>query len=109
MSIRKELDAAASQKTWLQRSAEESLAPNLFMVELRGAPKILKWPPICANCGGGASERIRVRKAFYPVARWGRGYNHVPSYKTVVAEIPFCYACAELHRAEARKVSMFRR
>jgi hypothetical protein len=27
----------------------------------------------------------------------------------VVAEIPFCYACAELHRAEARKRSTFRR
>ena len=50
-----------------------------------------------------------MRKAFYRVARWGRGYNHSPTYNTVVVEIPFCYACAELHRAEARKASRFRR
>jgi hypothetical protein len=106
--MKKVLDAAA-EKTWLQRSAEQSLAPNVFMVELRGAPKTLTWPPICANCGGSASERIRVQKAFYRFARWGRGYNNAPAYKTVTAEIPFCYACAELHRAEARRVSAFRR
>jgi hypothetical protein len=58
--------------------------------------------------GCGASERIRVRKAFYRFARWGRGYN-TAAYKTVTADIPFCYTCAELHRAETAKVSTFRR
>ena len=109
MSMKKVLDVAAAEKTWLQRSAEESLAPNLFMVELRGAPKTLTWPPICANCGAAASERIRVQKAFYRFARWGRAHNNAPAYKTVTAEIPFCYHCAELHYADARKVSTFRR
>ena len=104
MSMKKVLDVAAAEKTWLQRSAEESLVPNVFMVELRGAPKTLTWPPICANCGAGALERIRVHKAFYRFARWGRGSNSAPAYKTVTAEIPFCYPCAELHRAKARKI-----
>lgn len=109
MSKKTALDIADG-KTWLQRSAEASLEPNLYRVELRGAPKTLIWPPICANCGAGASERIRVQKAFYRFARWGRGrYNGSPAYKTVTAEIPFCHPCAELHRAEARQVSVFRR
>lgn len=109
MSIKKTLDSAAAEKTWLQQSAEESLAPNLYTVELRGAPRTLKWPAICVNCGAGAFERIRVRKAFYRFARWGRGYSSAPAYKTVTAEIPLCSPCAELHRVEARKVSTFRR
>jgi len=107
--VKKALDRAAGEKTWLQRSAEESLAPNSFQVELRGAPKTLTWPPICANCGASATERIRVRKAFYRVARWGRGTNTAPAYKTATADIPFCHTCAELHRTEAAKVSVFRR
>jgi len=88
--------------------AEESRAP-VAVVELRGAPRDLVWPPICANCGGAASERIRVRKAFYRRVRWGSGTNHAPAYKTVTADIPFCQECAERHRTEARKVSTFRR
>jgi hypothetical protein len=94
---------------FLQRRAEESLEPNLVTIELRGAPSSLVWPPICANCGGGASERIRIRKAFYRRARWSRATTHAPSYKTVTVDIPFCHDCAERHRAEARTVSTFRR
>jgi len=107
--MKKDLDIAAGDKTGLQRSAEASLAPNNFQVELRGAPRTLNWPRICANCGAAATERIRVRRAFYRFQRWGRGSNSAPGYKTVTADIPFCHACAELHRAEAAKVSTFRR
>jgi hypothetical protein len=72
MSIKKVLDVAAAEKTWLQRSAEESLVPNLFMVELRGAPKTLTWPPICANCGWcpGADPRP---EGVLPIRAVGQG------------------------------------
>jgi hypothetical protein len=102
-------DSAAAEKSWLQRSAEESLTPNPVIVELRGAPKTLVWPPICANCGAGASERIRIHRAFYRRARWGRGGPHAPSYDTVTADLPFCHTCAQRHRTEVRRVSTFRR
>jgi hypothetical protein len=105
----KKLEDAAAGKTWLQRSAEESLTPNPVIVELRGAPGTLMWPPICANCGAGASERIRIQKAFYRQTRWGRGVNHAPAYKTVTVDIPLCRDCAERHRVEAQNVSTFRR
>lgn len=105
----KKLEDAAAEKTWVQRAAEESLTPNLVMVELRGAPHTLAWPPICANCGAGATERIRIQKAFYRQTRWGRGTTHAPAYKTVTVDIPLCRGCAERHRVEARKVSAFRR
>jgi hypothetical protein len=105
----KTLADAAAEKTRVQRNAEESLAPGVAIVELRGKPNNLVWPPICANCGRGSSDRVRVRKAFYRRIRWGSQGTHAPAYNTVTADIPFCHECAERHRADVRKVSTLRR
>ena len=98
----------AADRTWDQQSAEDDLGQYPYRLEVRGAPRSLKWPDLCANCGGGAAERIRVRRAFYRRGRRRRSPGWF-GYTVVAADIPFCGACASRHRDSIPQVSWFRR
>ena len=95
-------------RTWDQRSAESDLADYPYRLEMRGPPRSLTWPDLCANCAGPAAERIRMRRAFYWRGR-GRRSRGWFGYKVVSAHIPFCAACAARHRNTIPRVSWFRR
>jgi hypothetical protein len=74
---------------------------------VRGTPRSLTWPELCAHCGAPAAERIRIRRAFYRRGR--RSYAGPFGYRVVSADVPFCPSCVERHRASASDVSWFRR
>ena len=94
-------------RTRLQMWAESSLAPHPHKLELRGAPRNLSWPRICAHCGELASEQIVVKKAFRPLPRRvGTGGNGLRHYRIGSAAIPFCARCATTHRATVRRPSI---
>jgi hypothetical protein len=97
-----------ADRTWDQKSAEDDLSRYPFRLEVRGAPRSLVWPDICANCGGAATERIRIRRAFYRRGR-GRRYAGWFGYRVVSADVPFCGSCAARHRATVPRVSWLRR
>ena len=63
---------------------------------------------MCANCAAPATERIRVRKAFYRHGR-GRQYPGFLGYRIVSADVPFCGSCAAEHRRILPHVSLLRR
>lgn len=84
-------------RTWAQQAAADDLADYPRRLEVRGRPRSLTWPAVCANCGAHASERIRVRRAFFR-----RAGGRVPEsfgYRVVSADLPFCAACGARHRA----------
>lgn len=90
-----------------QRFAEEDLSRYPYRLEVRGAPRSLTWPDLCANCAGPAAERIRRRRAFYRRGhRKTRGWF---GYKVVSAQVPFCASCAARHRESLPRVSWLRR
>jgi hypothetical protein len=95
-------------RTWDQRAADNDLSSYPYRLEVRGAPRSLTWPDVCANCGGAATERVRVRRAFYRRAR-GRRYSGLLGYRVVSAELPLCGSCAARHRETVPRVSWFRR
>jgi hypothetical protein len=95
-------------RSWDQRSAESDLGSYPCRLEVRGAPRSLTWPDVCANCGGGASEHVRIRRAYYRRAR-GRRYSGVSGYRVVSADLPLCGMCAARHRETVPHVSWFRR
>ena len=89
-----------ADRTRAQMWAESSLAPHDHRLELRGSPRDLSWPRICAHCGEVATERIVVKKAFRPLpSASGRGGNGLRAYRIGSAAIPFCANCAATHRA----------
>src|SRR5215510_1769713 len=95
-------------RTWDQRAAENDLASYPHRLEVRGAPRSLTWPDMCANCGSRATERVRIRRAFYRRAR-GRSYPGFFGYRVVSADMPLCGTCAARHRETVPPVSWFRR
>ena len=81
------------------------LAAHPYRTELCGSPNDLAWPAIWANCGNPASEQIPVRKAFsssVSSSRRSRSHTYSYWYKVYSAPVPFCAACARVHRATAR-------
>jgi len=100
-------DKWRTERTREQRSAEEDLRDYPHRLEVRGTPDSLRWPEICANCAAPASERIRLRKAFYRYAR--RRSVGWFGYKVVSARVPFCGACASRHRETVPRVPWLRR
>ena len=96
-----------TDRTWEQKSADADLGSYPHRLELRGAPRSLKWPHVCAACGGFASGRIRVRRAFYRRAR-GRGSPGWFGYRVVSADVPFCGSCAARHREIVSQVPRLR-
>jgi len=96
-----------AERTWEQESAEDDFSRYPHRLELRGAPQSLTWPDVCAHCGAPATQRIRVRKAFY---RYGRrrsvGWF---GYRVVSARLPFCDSCGARHRETVPRVSWLRR
>jgi hypothetical protein len=71
-------------------------------VELKGSPRTLAFPPICPNCGGAASEQVRIEKVFRRSSgrrRTGGVFGSTSSgYVIVGATVPFCASCAARHR-----------
>lgn len=96
-----------AERTWEQESAEDDFSRYPHRLELRGAPQSLTWPDVCAHCGAPATQRIRVRKAFY---RYGRrrsvGWF---GYRVVSARLPFCDSCGARHRETVPRASWLRR
>jgi hypothetical protein len=95
-------------RSWDQRSAEIDLSSYPYRLEVRGTPRSLTWPDVCVHCAAGATERVRVRRAFYRRAR-GRRYSGLSGYRVVSADLPLCAACAARHRETVPQVSLFRR
>lgn len=95
-------------RTWDQRAADDDLASYPHRVEMRGTPRSLTWPDVCANCGTVAAERICVQRAFYRRRRRGR-YPGFFGYRVVAADVPFCRTCAARHRDAVPQASWFRR
>src|SRR5262245_30817930 len=95
-------------RSWDQQSAETDLSSYPYRLEVRGRPRSLTWPEVCAHCGGGATERVRVRRAFYWRARrrQSRGFF---GYQVVAADLPLCPSCAARHHETVPRVSWFRR
>lgn len=96
-----------AERTWDQESAGLDLSDYAHRLEVRGAPHSLTWPDMCANCAGAATERIRVRRAFFRRGR--RRHYGVFGYKVVSANIPFCGSCAARHRETVSRRSWIRR
>ena len=96
-----------SERTRDQEWADLDVGEYPHRLEVRGAPTSLTWPDLCANCASAASERIRVRRAFF---RRGRRKSYGTfGYKVVSANIPFCGSCAARHRQTVENVSWFKR
>jgi len=95
-------------RTWDQKAAESDLSSYPYRLELRGTPRSLTWPDVCAHCGAHATERVRVRRAFYRRAR-GRRSRGFFGYQVVSADLPLCQSCASHHRQTVPHVSWFRR
>jgi len=95
-------------RTWDQQAAENDLSRYPYRLEVRGAPRSLTWPDVCANCGGRSTAHVRIRRAFYRRAR-GRRYSGVFGYRVVSADVPLCEPCATRHRETVPRVSWFRR
>jgi len=91
-----------------QQAADNDLTAYPHRLEVRGAPRSLTWPDVCANCGGGATERVRKRRAFYRRGR-RRRYAGLLGYRVVSVDVPLCSPCAARHRDTVPKVSWFRR
>lgn len=79
-----------------QEAAAQDVAHLPHRLEVRGRPASLTWPDICANCATPATERIRVRRAWYRRVR-SREYGGL-GYRVVSVRLPFCDACSERHR-----------
>ena len=94
-------------RTWDQRSAGFDLGSYPHKIEVRGRPPSVTWPDVCANCAAGASERIRIRRAFYRRGR--RRYSGFAGYRVVSAHVPFCGSCAARHRQTIPHRSWFQR
>ena len=95
----------ATRDFYFDYQALTSLAPHPHKLELRGAPRNLSWPRICAHCGELASEQIVVKKAFRPLPE-GLVREATGSVTTASAAIPFCARCATTHRATVRRPSI---
>lgn len=98
----------------MQLQATRRLAVHPHRLELRGRPRSLAWPPVCAYCGEQAAERITVRKAFArPRAYAGlnnqRTRTHFRGEIVTAARVPFCARCAGEHRATVQRITLMRR
>ena len=102
-------ESSPQDRTRQQERAAEALVPHPHRLELRGSPAAIAWPALCANCGSGSSERIRVRKAFYRRSYSGRQYSGPFNYRIYTVDIPFCPPCAARHRETIPHVSALKR
>jgi hypothetical protein len=106
------MPAPRDDRTPEQRFAHQNLAPHPHRLEVRGSPRSLSWPDLCANCGAPARERLRLRKAFFgrSSAHFRRHtYPDLPGYRVVTADVPYCGACAARHRETLPRLSFMRR
>jgi hypothetical protein len=83
-----------SQRFEPQIGADE-LAPHAHRCELYAPPDALRFPPICAHCGGAAAERLSVAKVFRRICR-----AELTRFEVLRVAMPCCPACQALHRAQ---------
>ncbi len=79
-------DSIAEQDT-------SGLVPHPHRMILWGAPDTAEFPPLCPNCGNGATRKLALSKGFVR-------YNGTesPDIRTVLAvDVPFCDACIAQH------------
>ena len=96
------LPGGGQNRFWSQKSAESSLAPHPYRLELRGRPNELTWPRVCAACGGTATEQVTVRKA---LSRRRSRRRSGASIRIVPLPLPLCSGCAHEHRSTVERPS----
>jgi Flp pilus assembly protein protease CpaA len=81
----------------MTQNIEAALAPHPHRMELWGNASGVRFPPLCANCGSPAQNRLTYKKQFICPS----GDSEVPD--TVVdtlVRVPFCDPCIAKHKAE---------
>ena len=99
-------------RSHLQLQEAERLAVQPHRLELRGWPRSLAFPPVCAYCGAPATERIAVRKAFARPRVHSNMYGRSRPYRgdtVITVRVPFCGRCAGQHRDTVQRISFMRR
>jgi hypothetical protein len=80
----------------MTENMDATLAPHSHRMELWGDVADVSFPPLCANCGNPAQQRLKYKKEFMRVSD-----SDTPNYRvTFVVRVPFCGICIEKHRAE---------
>jgi hypothetical protein len=81
----------------MTKKNENGLEPNPHQMELWGNVSGVVFPPLCANCGCPAHQRLTYKKEFvYP-----SGDSEVSdSYVTTPVRVPFCESCIAKHKVE---------
>jgi hypothetical protein len=98
-------NAGSRDRTFMQRNAERAIARHPHRLELRGSPRSLTWPSICANCGEPASERVTVRKAFRRPRRTSERAPRMTRFTIAAVPVPVCARCATQHRQSVQRES----
>lgn len=83
---------------------DDGLAAHPHRFVLRGQPGDMELPPLCANCGAAATERVRLDKVFETHDSDGpTRYDHV------WVALPMCAACTAQHRAQVHPPTLLQR
>jgi hypothetical protein len=80
----------------MTQNIEASLAPHPHQMELWGDVTGVSFPPLCANCGNPAQQRLKYKKEFVRMSDSDTPNTRV----SVVVSVPFCAPCMEKHKAE---------
>ena len=84
--------------------ADRDLAAHPHRLVLSGQPGEMVFPPLCPNCGGAATQQVRLDKVFE------RSGSDTPTrYEHTWVLLPMCSACAALHQAAVRPPTLARR
>jgi hypothetical protein len=86
----------------MSQDNESDLAPHPHRIRLHCALGGVRFPPLCANCGADATQRLRCTKAF----RRATGDDTPDSHVVSSMEVPYCDACIARHQAETKPPSV---
>lgn len=76
---------------------EAALAPHPHRMELWGNAGGLRFPPLCANCGSPAHNRLTYKKEFM----YASDDSEIPdTCVTTLVRVPFCEPCIAKHKSE---------
>ena len=95
------------QRSFMQRRADDQLAPHPFRLELVGGTGAVEWPAICAACGAEAYGRLTVRKVFVRPRTYSRRYSGYRRRIIAAADVPYCAECEARHRTLVPTRSFF--
>ena len=85
-----------------QTPSSSELIPPTHRVTLWGAPESCHFPPLCANCGAAALNRIAYSKAF----RRSSGSDTPDRHAVISVSVPFCDECIARHQSETSPKSL---